>query len=67
MELSEVIGVEDEDTVRRRITGLRDDEHFLVCSGGVELIASSTRELPPDDLVPEPGGQWVATDEAGNV
>ncbi len=43
------------------------DEHFLVGDSGVELEPSPTRELPPDDFVPEPGGSWVAVDDAGNI
>lgn len=37
--------------------------------GGIEVnFASSTRELTPDDdMTPEPGGQWVVTDDDGNV
>ena len=66
-ELAGVIGIEDELTIRRRVLELNDDERYLVCDAGVELIASSTRELPLDGSTPEHGGQWVATDAAGNV
>lgn len=68
-ELAEVIGVENEDTIKQRFLTLEEGKHFLVCDSGVELIGSPTRELPPDELSvfePEPGGQWVATDAEGN-
>lgn len=69
-ELSEVIQIESPDSMKRRLLALEDDKHFLVRDSGVELIASSSRDLPPDeaaDCTPEPGGEWVVTDEAGNV
>ena len=66
-EIAYVIGKEDEDTIKHRLLNLEEDEHFLVSDFGVDLIASSTRELPVDDFQPEPGGQWVVTDEAGNI
>ena len=67
-EMAEVIGVDNEDSLKRRLLTLEEDERFLVCDSGVELIASPGREPPPDDdFEPEPGGQWVAADEAGNV
>lgn len=69
-ELSEVIQIESPDSMKRRLLALEDDKPFLVCDSGVELIASSSRDLPPDefaDFTPEPGGEWVVTDEAGNV
>lgn len=69
-ELAEVIGRESPDSVKHRLLTLEDDKSFLVCDSGVELIASSTRDLPPDefaDFNSEPGGGWVVTDEAVNV
>ena len=66
-ELSVVIGIESPDRLKRRLLALPDDTPFLVCDSGVELIASTTRDLPPDDFTPEPGGHWVVTDKAGNV
>jgi hypothetical protein len=69
-ELSEVIQIESPDSMKRRLRALEDDKRFLVCDSGVELIASSSRDLPPDeaaDFTPEPGGEWVVTDDAGNV
>ena len=69
-ELSEVMGRESPASIKERLLALENDKPFLVCDSGVELIASSTRELPPDDsanFAPEPGGQWIATDRAGNV
>lgn len=69
-ELAEVIGRESPDTIKRRLLTLEDDKSFLVCDSGVELFASSTRDLPADefaDFNPGPGGGWVVTDEAGNV
>ncbi|WP_104108420.1 hypothetical protein [Nocardioides sp. 616] len=69
-ELAEVIGRESPDSIKRRLLTLEDDKSFLVCDSGVELIASSTRDLPADefaDFNPDPGGQWVVTDKAGNV
>lgn len=69
-ELATVICRETPDSVRDLVLALAPDQPFLVCDGGVELLPSSTRELPPDpldDFVPEPGGQWYTTDEAGNV
>lgn len=68
-ELAEVIGRESPDSVKRRHLTLEEDKSFLVCDSGVELIASSTRDLPPDefaDPIPEPGGYWFFTDTAGN-
>ncbi|WP_126688287.1 hypothetical protein [Nocardioides ferulae] len=69
-ELSEVVQFESPDSVKRRLLALEDDKPFLVCDSGVELIASSSHDLPPvtfAGFTPEPGGQWVATDETGNV
>lgn len=67
-ELSEVIGAETPSTVKGRILALDEDQPFLVCDSGVELLASSSREVPPDDdFMPDAGGQWVVTDDAGNV
>lgn len=67
-EMAECIGIENEDSIRQRLLALAANEHFLVCDSGVELVASPTRELSPDDDVPpEPGGQWVVTDDAANV
>lgn len=69
-ELAGVIGIESPDNIKRRLLALEDDKPFLVWDSGVELIASSTRDLPPDEfanLTPESGGEWVVTDEAGNV
>lgn len=68
--LAFVIGRETVRSVKDRVLALSEDQPFLVCDGGVELVPAATRELPPDplaDFVPEPGGQWVTTDEAGNV
>lgn len=68
-ELAEVIGRETPDSVKHRLLTLEEDKSLLVCDSGVDLIASSTRELPPDDfaeLSPEPGGYWFFTDKAGN-
>lgn len=66
-ELSVVIGIESPDRLKRRLLALPDDTPFLVCDSGVELIASTTRDLPPDEFTPEPGGHWVVTDKAGNI
>ena len=69
-EMADNIGKESPDSVRTHLMTLADDEHFLVADSGVELVPSPTRAVPPDPLdgfVPEPGGQWVATDGAGNV
>ena len=64
-ELAWVIQGVTPETLRERILGLAEDEPFLVCDSGVELIASRTRDLPPDplaDVRPGPGGRWVAAD-----
>jgi hypothetical protein len=66
-ELAEVIGIESPDRLRRRLLALPASTPYLVCDSGVELIASATKDLPPDDFTPEPGGQWVVTDREGNV
>ncbi len=66
-ELSEVIRRESAASVKERLLALEAGEPFLVCDAGVELLSSSTRELPPDDFEPEPSGQWVVLDEGGNV
>ena len=69
-EMAEVIGAESPETVQRHLLALDASEHFLVSDSGVELVPSPMRELPSDpldDFVPGPGGQWVATDAAGNV
>ena len=69
-EMAEVIGAESPETVQRHLLALDASEHFLVSDSGVGLVPSPTRELPSDpsdDFVPGPGGQWVATDAAGNV
>lgn len=67
-EMAEVIGAETAESVRARILALEAETPFLVSDMGVELVASSTRELTPDDdMTPEPGGQWVVTDDAGNI
>ena len=68
-ELAEVIGRESPDSVKRRLHSLEEDMPFLVCDSGVELIASATRSLPPNEFaefVREPGGYWGFTDKAGN-
>ena len=68
-ELAVAIGRESPDSVKRRLLTLEEELPFLVCDSGVELIASSTRDLPPDDFadfVREPGGYWCFTDETGN-
>ena len=69
-ELSEVIGIESPDRLKERLRALEGDKPFLVCDSGVELVASSSRDLPPDEIAdfsPGPGGQWVVMDEAGAV
>lgn len=68
-ELSEVVGRESPASVKSRLLTLEKDQPYLLCDSGVELIASSTRDLPPDefaDVLPEPGGYWFFTDRAGN-
>ena len=70
VELAVVIGGQSPETVRRTVLSLPEEESFLVCDSGVELVPSTTRELPPDpfdDVAPEPGGHWVVLDDAGNV
>ena len=69
-ELAEVIGRESPDSIKRRLLALEDDKAFLVCDSGVEIVASSTRHLPPDEFAgftPGSGGEWFVTDEAGNT
>ncbi len=53
--------------------GLRDllhdvplDMGFLVYDNE-QWEASHTRDFPHEEFHPEPGGQWVVTDDAGNV
>jgi hypothetical protein len=66
-ELAEVIGHESAASLRERLLALEEGKSFLICDGGVELLASSTRELPSDDFKPNSSGEWVVTDDAGNV
>lgn len=66
-EMADNIGAESPTSVRSRLLALDGDELFLVGTSGVELEPSATRELPPDDFDPEPGGYWAAVDDAGNI
>ena len=69
-ELSDVIAAETLSSLKERILALDQGHPFLICDSGVELLASSTRELPPDpddDFNPEPAGQGVVLDDAGRV
>ena len=69
-ELAWVIQGVSPETLRQSILGLGEDEPFLVCDAGVELVPSRTRELPPDPLDgfrPQPGGFWAVVDDEGNI
>jgi hypothetical protein len=69
-EVAVVIGRETARSVREKVLALEESQPFLVCDSGVELLPSSTRELlldPLDESNPGPGGQWVVTDDTGNI
>ena len=45
--LVSLVGRDTPRSVRERILALPEDQPFLVCDRGVDLIPSATRELPP--------------------
>lgn len=66
--LASVVQRDTPRSVKERILALPEDQPFLVCDAGVELIGSATRDLPPDEaasFTPQPGGYWFFTDKTG--
>lgn len=52
-------------TLKREVLAMPDGAQYLVYDT-YEWVPSETRELPEDDFDPGPG-EWVVTDDDGNV